>query len=89
VPRPPLGPELTQRRRGGFANSSAATFQNFAQIQGETLGKIVLQKIWGLFTTVNFGAAVVGVSIGQYSRASTVSIRTVMAKRDVNAISSA
>ena len=67
-----------------WANSSAADFKNFAQIHGQTLAGQVLQKIWGLFTTVNFGLPIVGVSIAAFSRASTVSIRTVMAKRNVD-----
>jgi len=66
------------------ANSSAATFQNFASVQGGTLAKTMLQRIWTLFTTVNFGLAALNVSIANYNRAGTVSIRTVMAKRDVN-----
>ena len=65
------------------ANSSAADFSKLAQQQGGTLAKAVWQRIATLFTTVNFGISVANLSIANYSRATTVSIRQVMAKRDV------
>jgi hypothetical protein len=65
------------------ANSSAVDWANIARLQGSTLGKAVWQRIATLWTTVNFGLAVANLSIGSYSRATTVSVRQTMAKRDV------
>ncbi len=64
------------------ANSSAG-LAALAQNQGQELAKKVWQRIATLFTTVNFGVSVANLSIANYSRATTVSVRGVMAKRDV------
>jgi hypothetical protein len=66
------------------ANSSATKFPNFARQQGGSLGKMMLQRIWSLLTTVNFGLSVAGLSIASFSRQSTVTILTTMSKRDVD-----
>jgi hypothetical protein len=65
------------------ANSSAG-LDLLAQNMGDELSKKVWQRIATLFTTVNFGLAAANISIETYGRATTVSVRTVMAKRDVN-----
>lgn len=65
------------------ANSSAAEITNFARQQGKVLAKQAFQKIATLFTTANYGAAVVNVGIASYGYSVGASIRTVMAKRDV------
>jgi hypothetical protein len=65
------------------ANSSAG-LDLLAQNMGQELAKKVWQRIGTAFTTVNFGISVANLSIADFSRATTVSIRQVMAKRDVN-----
>ncbi len=64
------------------ANSSAG-LDSFAVTQGEAMAKAVWQRIATLFTTVNFGVAVASSVITGYTRATTVSVRQLMSKRDV------
>ena len=56
------------------ANSSAANWTYYAKVQGETLGKKVLQLVSGLFTTANYGTAGLTAPIAGYTRSSTVSV---------------
>lgn len=65
-------------------NSSAAQIDNFARQQGKALGLLVLQTIFGAFTTVNFGAALSAVSIGVLSRLAVSGGRKEMVKRGVS-----
>lgn len=67
-----------------FANSSAIDYAQLGALQGATLGKTVVQRVMSLFTTANFGAAALNLPIASFSRASTVSLRGIMAKRDVD-----
>lgn len=64
------------------ANSSAAKVVKFARQQGKAMAKAMWQRIATIFTTVNFGLAS-SISIANYGYTAGVSIRTILAKRDV------
>jgi hypothetical protein len=63
--------------------SSAAELGTFARQQAKQLSKQVWQRIASIFTTVNFGAALLNISIANYGYTAGASIRTAMIKRDV------
>jgi hypothetical protein len=66
------------------ANSSAARFDELAAQAGRALGDKVLQNIWKLITTTNFGAATITTLEANYTLASLISMRTVLAGRNVD-----
>lgn len=65
------------------ANSSAAQIDNFARQQGKALGRLVLQTLFGAFTTVNFGAALSSVSIADLGRQAVSNGRKAMVNRGI------
>jgi hypothetical protein len=65
-------------------NSSAAELSLLARQQGKALAKQVWQRIATLFTTVNFGAALLNISIANYGYTAGAAIHTAMSKRDVD-----
>ena len=72
--------DLTDVQR---ANSGLNPSQ-FAKQQGEGLAKIVLQDIWSVITTVNFGAAVLTTAGANYSKTSVRAFRKALAESDVD-----
>jgi hypothetical protein len=64
-------------------NSSAADLGLLARQQGKALAKQVWQRIATAWTTVNFGAALLNISIANYGYTAGAAIRTAMLKRDV------
>ena len=66
------------------ANSSAARFDELAAQAGRALGDKVLQNIWKLITTTNFGAASVTTLETNYTLASLIEFRKVLAGRNVD-----
>jgi hypothetical protein len=65
------------------ANSSAAQIDNFARQQGKALGRLVLETIFGAFTTVNYGAALTSLSIANLGRLAVSGGRKDMVNRGV------
>jgi hypothetical protein len=55
-----------------------------ARQQGKALAKLVLQDIWSLITTVNFGAAAVTTAGANYSKNSLRAFRKALAESDVD-----
>ena len=66
------------------ANSSAARFDEMAAQAGRALGDLVLQNIWKLITTTNFGSASVTTLETNYTLASLIEFRKVLAGRNVD-----
>jgi len=66
------------------ANSSGARFDELAYSAGRALGDLVLQNIWKLITTTNFGAASITTSESLYTLASLIEMRRVLAGRNVD-----
>ena len=66
------------------ANSSGARFDDLAFAAGRALGDLVLQNIWKLITTTNFGAASITTSESLYTLASLIEMRKVLAGRNVD-----
>lgn len=66
------------------ANSSGARFDDLAFAAGRALGDLVLQNIWKLITTTNFGAASITTSESLYTLAALIEMRKVLAGRNVD-----
>ena len=66
------------------ANSSGARFDELAMQAGRALGQKVLENIWKLITTTNFGAASVTTSESNYGLAQLIALRAVLAGRNVD-----
>ena len=66
------------------ANSSGARFDELAAQAGRALGDLVLQNIWKLITTTNFGAASVTTSESLYTLSQLIALRAVLAGRNVD-----
>ena len=66
------------------ANSSGARFDELAAQAGRALGDLVLQNIWKLITTTNFGAASVTTSESLYTLSQLIDMRAVLAGRNVD-----
>ena len=66
------------------ANSSGARFDEIAAQAGRALGQRVLENIWKLVTTTNFGAASVTTAEANYGLASLIALRAVLAGRNVD-----
>jgi hypothetical protein len=66
------------------ANSSGARFDELAFAAGRALGDLVLQNIWKLITTTNFGSASITTLEANYSLASLIELRKVLAGRNVD-----
>lgn len=66
------------------ANSSAARFDEIAMQAGRALGNQVLQNIWKLITTTNFGAASVTTAEANYGLEELIALRAVLAGRNVD-----
>jgi len=66
------------------ANSSGARFDELAFAAGRALGDLVLQNIWKLITTTNFGSASITTLEANYSLASLIEFRKVLAGRNVD-----
>lgn len=65
-------------------NSSAAKIENFARQQGIALAKIVLQDIWSVITTTNFGAAVVTTAAANWSKTQVRAMRKQLSQSNVD-----
>jgi hypothetical protein len=65
-------------------NSSAAEFSLLARQQAKVLAKQVWQRIGTLWTTVNFGNALLNISIANYGYTAGAAIHTAMGQRDVD-----
>jgi hypothetical protein len=66
------------------ANSSGARFDELAAQAGRALGQKVLENVWKLITTTNFGSASVTTLEANYSLASLIALRAVLAGRNVD-----
>lgn len=66
------------------ANSSGSRFDELAFAAGRALGDLVLQNIWKLITTTNFGSASITTLETNYSLASLIEMRKVLAGRNVD-----
>jgi hypothetical protein len=66
------------------ANSSGARFDELAMQAGRALGDLVLQNIWKLITTTNFGSASITTLETNYTLASLIEFRKVLAGRNVD-----
>jgi hypothetical protein len=66
------------------ANSSGARFDELAFAAGRALGDLVLQNIWKLITTTNFGSASITTLEANYSLSSLIELRKVLAGRNVD-----
>lgn len=66
------------------ANSSGARFDELAAQAGRALGDLVLQNIWKLITTTNFGAATVTTSESLYTLNQLIDMRATLAGRNVD-----
>ena len=65
-------------------NSSAATIDNMARQAGKGLAKLVLQDIWSVILTTNFGAAVVTTAAANYSKTQVRAFRKALAQSNVD-----
>lgn len=65
------------------ANSSAAVLDNLATQAGEALAKIVLNDIFSVITTTNFGAAILTTAGSNYTLTQIGALRKKMAQNDV------
>lgn len=66
------------------ANSSGARFDEIAAQAGRALGDLVLQNIWKLVTTTNFGAATITTLEANYTLTQLIALRAVLAGRNVD-----
>ena len=66
------------------ANSSGARFDELAAQAGRALGQKVLENIWKLVTTTNFGAASITTAEANYDLGELISLRSVLAGRNVD-----
>jgi hypothetical protein len=66
------------------ANSSGARFDEIAAQAGRALGQKVLENVWKLITTTNFGSASVTTSESNYGLAQLIALRAVLAGRNVD-----
>jgi hypothetical protein len=66
------------------ANSSAARFDQLAAQAGRALGQKVLENIWKLITTTNYGAASVTTAEANYGLEELIALRAVLAGRNVD-----
>jgi len=66
------------------ANSSGARFDELAQQAGRALGQRVLENIWKLITTTNFGAASLTTLETNYGLEELIELRKVLAGRNVD-----
>jgi hypothetical protein len=66
------------------ANSSGARFDELAWQAGRALGDLVLQNIWKLITTTNFGAATITTSESLHTLSTLIDMRAVLAGRNVD-----
>lgn len=66
------------------ANSSGARFDEMAAQAGRALGDLVLQNIWKLVTTTNFGSATITTLEANYTLNSLIDMRAVLAGRNVD-----
>ena len=66
------------------ANSSGARFDELAAQAGRALGQRVLENIWKLITTTNFGAASITTTEANYGLSTLISLRAVLAGRNVD-----
>ena len=66
------------------ANSSGARFDELAAQAGRALGDLVLQNIWKLITTTNFGAATITTSESLHTLSTLIDMRAVLAGRNVD-----
>jgi len=66
------------------ANSSAARFDEIAGQAGRALGQKVLENVWKLITTTNFGAASVTTAEANYGLEELIALRAVLAGRNVD-----
>lgn len=66
------------------ANSSGARFDELAMQAGRALGQKVLENIWKLITTTNFGAASVTTAEANYGLSQLIALRAVLAGRNVD-----
>lgn len=65
------------------ANSSGARFDQIAQQAGRALGIKVLENIWKLITTTNFGAATITTAEANYGIEELILMRSALAQRAV------
>lgn len=66
------------------ANSSGARFDEIAYQAGRALGQKVLENIWKLITTTNFGSATITTLEANYTLNSLIDMRAVLAGRNVD-----
>lgn len=66
------------------ANSSGARFDEIAAQAGRALGQKVLENVWKLITTANFGAASVTTLESNYDLGKLITLRAVLAGRNVD-----
>lgn len=66
------------------ANSSGARFDEIAAQAGRALGQKVLENIWKLITTTNFGAASITTAEANYGLEQLIALRAVLAGRNVD-----
>lgn len=66
------------------ANSSGARFDELAANAGRALGQKVLENIWKLITTTNFGSPSITALESTYSLSSLIDMRAVLAGRNVD-----
>ena len=66
------------------ANSSGARFDEIAAQAGRALGQKVLENIWKLVTTTNFGAASITTAEANYDLGELIALRAVLAGRNVD-----
>lgn len=66
------------------ANSSAARFDEIAMQAGRALGQKVLENIWKLITTTNFGSASITTAEANYGLEELIALRAVLAGRNVD-----
>lgn len=65
------------------ANSSMAKLEDFGYQAGEALANLVLQDIWSVITTANFGAASVTTAQSNWDLSEIIAFRKVLAQRNV------
>jgi len=66
------------------ANSSGSRFDEIAANAGRALGQRVLENVWKLITTTNFGSASVTTAEANYALSSLIALRAVLAGRNVD-----
>ncbi len=65
------------------SEASPANLERFARQSGKALAKMVLQDVWSIVLTTNFGNAVLTTSAASYSKTQIRAIRKALAEDDV------